>query len=179
MKILKLGIGVQEGEIKMDANRAYVMSDPIAQGLADKYKREVKDFSIFEPHYKPYVGQNLDNKKLIIWRTGGFGDLLFITPLVAWLKHKYPTCRISVATSERFKDVWENNPNITHIGSCFSLPIPMSVVKRNDYVGIFEGTIENFKDPNQYCAIDAFAHNLGIFDMPIEFKKPQYFLTYA
>lgn len=177
MKILKLGINITEGEIKMKARIPYVMSDPIAQGLAKKYSKKLETLDIFEPEYKPYVGQDLTNKKLILWRTGGFGDLLFITPIIAWLKYKYPSCKISVATSERFRDVWENNPYLSHIGSCFSLPIPLSVVKNNDYVGIFEGTIENFKEKDQYCAVDAFAHNLGIYDMPTEFKKPYYFLT--
>jgi len=122
------------------------------------------------------MGQNLDNKKIAIWRTGGYGDLLFITPIVEYLKRRYPTCKVSVATSERFRDVWKNNPNIDQFTSSFSLPIRLSFVEKHDYVGIFEGTIENFKGEGQYCALDAFAFNLGIFDMPLELKRPRYYL---
>lgn len=176
MKILQLAVPYEFGEIKMKAKVAYIMSDPIAQQLANKHKGSVQRFEIFEPHYKPYLGQNLDKKKIAIWRTGGFGDLLFITPIVEYFKRKYPTCKVSVATSERFRDVWRNNPNIDTFTSSFSLPIRLDFVKKHDYVGIFEGTIENFKGDDQYCAIDAFAFNLGIFDMPKELKRPRYYL---
>jgi len=176
MKILQLGVNEDLGEIKMRAKVPYILSDPIAQQLARRHKGAVQRYEIFEPHYKPYIGQNLDKKSIAIWRTGGFGDLLFITPLVEYFKRKYPTCKVSVATSERFRDVWKNNPNIDKFSSSFSLPIPLDFVKKHDYVGIFEGTIENFKGEDQFCAIDAFAFNLGVFDMPKELKRPRYYL---
>ena len=164
------------GEIVMKAKTPYVMSDPIAQQIANRNKNTVQRYELFEPYYKPYIGQNLDKKSIAIWRTGGFGDLLFITPIVEYFKRKYPTCKVSVATSDRFRDVWANNPNIDSFSSSFSLPIPLAFVQKHDYVGIFEGTIENFKGDDQFCAIDAFAFNLGIFDMPIELKRPRYYL---
>jgi ADP-heptose:LPS heptosyltransferase len=176
MKILQLAVPEAFGDISMKEKTPYVMSDPIAQQIANKHRGAVQKFEIFEPHYKPYIGQNLDNKKVAIWRTGGFGDLLFITPIVEYFKRKYPTCKVSVATSERFRDVWRNNPNIDKFTSSYSLPIKLDFVKKHDYVGIFEGTIENFKGNSQYCAIDAFAFNLGIFDMPKELKRPRYYL---
>lgn len=177
MKVLQLGVDEAYGEINMRAKIPYILSDPIAQQLAAKHKGAVQRYEIFEPFYKPYIGQNLDRKSVAIWRTGGFGDLLFITPIVEYFKRKYPTCKVSVATSERFRDVWRNNPNIDKFRSSYSLPIPLDFVKKHDYVGIFEGTIENFKGEDQYCAIDAFAFNLGIFDMPLELKRPRYYLT--
>ena len=177
MKILQLGVDVAEGEIRMKKRTPYVMADPLAQSLANRNKGAVQRFEMFEPYYKPYMGQGLDKKSIAIWRTGGFGDLLFITPIVEYLKRRYPTCRVSVATSERFKDVWKNNPNISKLTSSYTLPISLDFVTRHDYAGIFEGTIENFKTEDQYCAIDAFAFNLGIFDMPLELKRPRYYLT--
>lgn len=179
MKVLQLGTDIEDGEYKMKRNEAYVMSDPIAQHYANTLRDHVQKFEIFEPYYNPYMGQNLNNKSIAIWRTGGYGDLLFITPIVEYLKRRYPTCKISVATSERFRDVWANNPNIDPILSAFSLPLKLSFIKRHTYAGIFEGTIENFKDNKQYCAMDAFAYNLGIFDMPLELKRPRYYLTEA
>jgi len=176
MKVIKLNTKVSLGEIQMNKNTAYVMSDPIAKDIAQKYKNYVSRFELFEPYYKPYIGHNLDYKSLILWRTGGFGDLLLITPIVEWLKHKYPTAKISVATSKRFRDVWKNNPNIDRFNSSYTLPVRLSFVKQHDYVGIFEGTIESSKLKDQYCAIDVFAFTLGIFDMPLEFKRPRYYL---
>jgi ADP-heptose:LPS heptosyltransferase len=177
MKILQLAVPVDKPDLQLKAGVAYVMSDPIAQQLANIHRGHVQRFEIFEPYYKPYMGQDLTKKSIIIFRTGGFGDLLFITPIVEHLKRKYPTCKISVATSDRFKDVWKNNPNIERMSTSYSLPLPLSLIEKNDYVGIFEGTIENFKDKDQYCAIDSFAYSLGIFDMPLELKRPRYYLT--
>lgn len=176
MKILELGVDISYGEIEMKRNKAYVMADPLAQQMAQQHKGAVRRFEIFEPHYKPYMGQNLDNKSIAIWRTGGFGDLLFITPIVEYLKRRYPTCKISVATSKRFRDVWQNNPNIDPRTCSFSLPISLDFISKHNYTGIFEGTIESSKTDDQFCAIDAFAFNLGIFDMPLELKRPRYYL---
>jgi ADP-heptose:LPS heptosyltransferase len=175
MRILQLNRDVSLGpDMKLKKKTAYVMADPIAKNLAEKYKINVERFEMFEPFYKPYMGQNLDNKKIIIWRTGGYGDLLFITPIAAHLKIKYPTCKVSVATSMQFKDIWKNNPHIET--KIHTLPIPLDFVLKHDYVCIFEGTIENFKSKMQYSAIDSFAFTLGIYDMPLELKRPRYFL---
>ena len=180
MKVLQLSRDIDnQFHLKISAGKAYVLIDPIAKQLSNMHRGDVQRYEIFEPYYKPYMGHNLDNESIAIWRTGGFGDLLFITPIVEYLKRTYPTCKISVATSPRFQDVWKNNPNIDKITSSFSLPISLDFVNKHTYQGIFEGTIENFKTHDQLCAIDSFAHNLGIFDMPLEMKRPRYFLTHS
>ena len=58
----------------------------------------VKDVRILKPAaikftnvYKPYNGQDLTNKTLLVWRSGGIGDLLFIQPNLVYLKNKYPS----------------------------------------------------------------------------------------
>ena len=43
----------------------------------------------FKKVYKPYSGQNLDDKTLLVFRQGGIGDLLFIQPNLIYLKEKY------------------------------------------------------------------------------------------
>ncbi|PIR43534.1 hypothetical protein COV24_02185 [candidate division WWE3 bacterium CG10_big_fil_rev_8_21_14_0_10_32_10] len=177
MKVLQLSRNIDMGELHMKRYVPYVMADPIAQSIAHQHKSCVQKYEIFEKYYKPYIGQNLDNKSIAIWRTGGFGDLLFITPIVEYLKTKYPTCKISVATSNRFIDVWKNNPNIDKYTNSFSLPVSLNFVLKHDYAGIFEGTIESFKTKSQYCSIDVFAFTLGIYDMPTEFKRPRYYIT--
>lgn len=179
MKVVQFADKIEHGELRIKPKIPYVLADPIANQLASVYRGKLQKLEIFEPHYRPYLGQNLNNKKICIWRTGGFGDILFITPIVEYLKRKYTNCKISVATSERFKDVWKNNPHIDKFTSSFTLPLRLDFITRHDYAGIFEGTIENFKDKKQYCAIDNFAFNLGIFDMPLELKRPRYYLTDA
>ena len=44
----------------------------------------------FSKIYRPYVGQSLEGgKSLLVSRTGGIGDLLFIQPNLNYLKEKY------------------------------------------------------------------------------------------
>ena len=179
MKVVQFGTDIKSGELELKKRVSYVASDPIANSLAERYKRWLCKHEIFEPYYRPYMGQSLDGKSVAIWRTGGYGDILLITPIVEHLRRKYPTCKISVATSVRFRDVWKNNPHISRFNNSFSLPIRLDFVKQHDYSGIFEGTIENSLSKEQYCAIDVFAFTLGIFDMPLELKRPRYYLTSA
>ena len=46
-------------------------------------KPNKKPFSQF---FKRYKGQDLNGKNLFMWRGGGFGDLLFIQPLIKYIK---------------------------------------------------------------------------------------------
>ena len=59
----------------------------------------------FADTYKPYHGEDLTGKTLLMWREGGIGDLLFIRPILVHLKKKYPTAKILFATREQYYDM--------------------------------------------------------------------------
>ena len=59
----------------------------------------------FKNMYRPYSGEDLTDKTLLIWRTGGIGDLLFIQPNLVYLKNKYPTVKFYLHVDHNIK-VW-------------------------------------------------------------------------
>ena len=45
----------------------------------------------FSNYYREYNGESLDGKTILIWRNGGIGDIIFIQPIMRYLKFKYPS----------------------------------------------------------------------------------------
>lgn len=108
--------------------------------------------------YRPYQGQRLDGKHLLVWRHGGFGDLLFITPLLRQLKEDYPTCRITFFCHYTYQPILKGNPHIDHL---YPQPIPASALAEADYHLHFQGTVEGSSDPDDH-AVDLMARHAGV-----------------
>ena len=62
-------------------------------------------------------------KKILIIRSGGIGDVLMSTPLVATIKKHYPDANITYMVGNWSKNVLENNPNVNTIYSYDDLDI--------------------------------------------------------
>ena len=142
-------------------DRPHVVSDEILEQLLKspfgKHVTEVRDV---EP--KTYQGQDLRQKHLLISRTGGFGDILFITPVIRELRRKWPACRIEFACPRQYQMIFEGNPDVQRI---HGLPFPLEVYEQADYHLEFRGTIEESTDPNLH-AVDLFAKHAGLNLMP-------------
>jgi ADP-heptose:LPS heptosyltransferase len=108
----------------------------------------------FKHYFKRYQGEDLTDKKLLIWRTGGIGDLLFIQPILKRIKELYPTCQITFCTAARNSPILLNYPKGT-IDKIGQLPFSLDILKQNDYHITFEGSIERCKE----------AHNLNCYDI--------------
>jgi ADP-heptose:LPS heptosyltransferase len=106
--------------------------------------------------YRKYEGQDLAGKSLLVWRTGGFGDLLFLTPLLAQLRADHD-CVIHAATRPVFRMVLEGGL----VDAVHPLPIAQSFLERHDYHLHFEGTVEVSRDPARH-AVDLFARHAGV-----------------
>ena len=62
----------------------------------------------FKNIFRPYRGQPLkDGESILVFRTGGIGDLLFIQPNLRYLKEKYPTCKIKFACGPQYQPMVE------------------------------------------------------------------------
>lgn len=122
----------------------------------------------FKNVYKPYIGQDLTNKKLLISRTGGIGDLLFIQPSASYLKEKYPTCKITLACGPQYHAMVEN-------WDCFdevlSLPFTYSKLINSNYHAIFEGVIERCIEAHTTNSYKLFSRWLDL-DIPDEKLVP-------
>ena len=157
----------------------YVMSSNIYQQLwygnvEDKKGRSITKKilkpvgSKFNNLYRPYIGQNLDNKTLLVSRTGGIGDLLFIQPNLIYLKEKYPTCKILFACGPQYQDMikyWDC------VDKILNLPHTLNHFLQADYHAYFEGVIERCREAHTQNAYNLFSRWLGL-DLPDEKLVP-------
>jgi ADP-heptose:LPS heptosyltransferase len=128
-----------------------------------------------EAKYQKYSGQDLNGKKLFIWRTGGIGDICYASPLFSYLKKKYPTCHLSMATG--CKEPLENLPEIDAL---YSMPFDVSLLNSSDYVMHFQGIIESQSEASKRThASDMFFSYLGIDSLQFsaEDKRPRLVFT--
>ena len=123
----------------------------------------------FRNLYKPYLGQDLNNKTLLISRTGGIGDLLFIKPNLNFIKEKYPTCTINFCCGPQYQPMVETWDCIDNL---LDLPFVVSHLFRSNYHGIFEGVIERTREAETTNAYNLFSRWLGL-DLPDELLRPK------
>lgn len=137
----------------------YLFTDDLANQLHNtEHGRHVVDDRPASELWRPYRGEPLDGKRLFVWRSGGLGDLLFISPLLAELKRRHPTCEIVFGSLPKNLPVLLNNP---HVDDLVAPPVPRSYLERFDYHLEFEGTIETSKDAALH-AVDLFANHAGV-----------------
>ena len=93
----------------------------------------------FKNIYCPYLGQDLTGKTLLVFRTGGIGDLLFIQPNLRYLKEKYPDCTIKFACGPQYQSMVETWECVDQV---LDLPFALKELRSSDYHALFEGVIE-------------------------------------
>lgn len=154
-------------EQKLKKNVSYVMGLGVYQQLhkgTDERTRKTK--TLFKPSkvkftslYNPYMGEDLSGKTLLVFRTGGIGDLLFIQPNLLYLKEKYPDCTINFACGPQYQamvDNWECVDNV------LDLPFPVSWLTQADYHALFEGVIERCTEAHTTNAYHLFTKWLNL-----------------
>lgn len=149
----------------------YVMGLGVYQQLvAPQGKKLLKPASIkFKKIYRPYIGQDLTDKSILIFRTGGIGDLLFIQPNLIYLKEKYPSCTIRFACGPQYQSMVETWDCVDEV---LNLPFPMSDLMYSDYHVLFEGVIERCKEAETTNALKLFTRWMGL-DLPDELLVPK------
>ncbi len=122
----------------------------------------------FKKLYRPYIGQNLDNKTILFTRTGGIGDLLFISPCLRFLKNKYPSCTIKFACGPQYHAMVETWDCIDEL---LTLPFTVNHLLKSQYHAFFEGVIERCEQAKTINAYHLFSQWLGL-DIPDEDLVP-------
>ncbi len=152
IRILESGVLTMNSQkILLKKNKEYVTSTAVLD-YNIKYKPSSK------PFYKRFIryrGESLENKKLLVWRFGGIGDLMFAQPLIKYLKSKYPTCHITFATAPHNKEIFKFWPK-NLVDSVENMPFSAELLDNTDYHLTFEGSIERCKEAHSRSAIDMF-----------------------
>jgi ADP-heptose:LPS heptosyltransferase len=123
----------------------------------------------FKNIYRPYLGQNVEGKSILVFRTGGIGDLLFIQPNLRYLKETYDDCTIRFACGPQYQPMVENWDCVDEV---LDLPYPSSTLIKSDYHVLFEGVIERCKEAERVNAYELFTRWLGL-NLPDELLIPK------
>lgn len=124
----------------------------------------------FQNVYKPYIGQDdIDGENLLVFRTGGIGDLLFIQPNLNYIKEKHPTCSISFACGPQYQPMVETWDCVDEI---LDLPFAFGKLQKAKYHMLFEGVIERCLQAESMNAYNIFSKWLGL-DLPDNLLIPK------
>ena len=160
MKVAKslMDIEIYTGH-SIKKNRNYVMAGAVMDQLQRIYPGGVVETEKFENYYRKLNFPDLkEGNKVFLFRSGGVGDVMFMLPLIKYLKEKKGVF-VGAATSPSYVDVLKNNPSIDHI---VKMPFELDLIKGYDYHLIFEGVIENNPDAEKINAIDLFLKEGGV-----------------
>lgn len=142
--------------------KKYIVSEGFLEQIKDMDSGNIASIEMFkEDSKKAYSGQDLSGKTLLVWRTGGMGDLCFITPNLRYIKRTFENSRIVFGCGSRFKSGMIGHP---HVDKLVSLPIDYELYESADYYIMFEGIIEGGGDAHRVNAYDLFQRRFGFED---------------
>lgn len=121
-----------------------------------------------------YRGEDLTNKSLTCFRSGGIGDLLFITTSLKELKKRYPTARLYLGCDSAFGEILQSPAGDYEI---IDMPLEKSLLARSDYVLFFQGIIEESQEAEMVNAYDLFRKAFYL-DSISDYKPNIYFSDY-
>ena len=155
-------------------NVSYVMGLGVYQQLHSDQKYKGKKLlkpgnTQFKNAYRRYKGHDLEDKTLLVFRTGGIGDLLFIQPNLIYLKEKYPTCKIKFACGPQYQAMVETWDCVDEV---LDLPFSAKHLFQSDYHALFEGVIERCRLAENINAYHLFTEWLGL-NLPDELLIPK------
>ena len=152
-------------ETKIYPNKEYVVSDFLVFKIKESgfEKRILKDENFYKDKRiedKKYKGQNLFDKKIITFRSGGIGDLIFQLPSLKELKDTYnDKIEITVCCDNRYSDIFKE---IDYINRLISLPLELEILLEHDYFVNFEGLIESNVEAEQINAYELHAEKFYV-----------------
>ena len=113
-----------------------------------------------------------NGKRILIPRTGGFGDLTLMTPLMREIKRRWPGCTLGISTMRHYSAALQNLPFIDGI---LPYPLLVSEAEKFDAWIFFENSIEKNPRATKVHMTDLFADIAGI--DAIQDKHPAYVVT--
>jgi len=163
--------GMQDGkQVNYEQNKIYLMNLRRYRNifyLGDV--RLIKPANIkFVDVFNPYAGQDLTDKSILVWGTGGFGDLLMLEPCLRYLKKIYPTCKI-ILIFHSYHLIIEEWDFVDEIFS--EALLPYELLLKTDYQAFFEKLIDT-KYAEQENEYRLYSKWLGL-NIPDEFLTPK------
>lgn len=111
-------------------------------------------------------------KSILIVRTGGFGDLILLTPCLREIKRRWPTCELAVCSMEHYSAILKNLP---FVDALVTYPLVKAEAEKYDAWIFLEKAIEQNPRAKEVHMTDLFAEIIGLSDFTD--KKPEIQLT--
>lgn len=147
------------GSQVLKPNLTYIFSTKTLEGLrqnADFSKSIRCDADFFSQQFKPFNPDQLPTyKNVLVFRSGGIGDLVFSYPVLAKIKQVNPTCKITYVTQQSNLDLVRSFAG-SLVDTAVSLPLLGQDLQRSDAHIVFEGLIETSPLAEQLDAYDLF-----------------------
>lgn len=105
------------------------------------------------------VPSNLDRKRVLFIRAGGFGDLIMLAPLLKQIKASYEKVTIGVSCLPRFAPLLQAIPYVNEFAP---FPLRRDALDTFNYHVNFEDTIENNKEAETTHGAEMFARWCGM-----------------
>jgi len=105
--------------------------------------------------FRRYRGEDLTNKKLLVSRTGGIGDIMFSQPVIKYLKNKYQGLKIAYCCAPRFQSLFKSWPKGL-VDEVLTMPYSKTILDQTDYHLTFEGVIERCRESETVNAYDLY-----------------------
>jgi ADP-heptose:LPS heptosyltransferase len=107
------------------------------------------------PNQKPFdPTKDWNGKTIGLIRAGGYGDLLFLTPLCREIKLRWPAAKIAVLTVPFFAEILQHNPDVDETPG---YPVSVEDFERMDAIAEFGDILERSKSGRTKHAVDCFA----------------------
>lgn len=161
--------------IDFEANKEYLIGEDFYKKLQLAVQLDWVQQEKFAPTNR-YSGENLTDKSLLIFKSGGLGDILFTTPSIKFIKELYPNCKIGFACFAKHTPILEDNP---YVDAVHTVPLEAPIISNYDYLADFEGILEYLSTEEN--AYDVFAKYFDatlvnpIPYVPVDNKKVKYF----
>jgi len=170
----------KDHRLLLEENKTYIVPDMFFAQIDQAHqnallqgKKLLKYNKDISKKFIEYNGEDLTDKILIVMRFGAIGDLIFIYPIVKYLKKKYKGLKIYLLCNKNHNILFEN---LGVYDGIFELPTEMNVLEekigKHDILLAYYVIFEGMMDSQQAYAINAYDLHKQKFkiieDIPLE-----------
>ena len=148
----------------------YIVSDYELDELLNQSPSTQFRWSSLASFERRYGGQDLNGKKVVVYRHNAWGDQLMASAVPRYLKTLYPDAIVHLYCHPNVMPLWLGNEFVN--GCAMPLPMHYDILKAYDYHIFYEGMLESNSEPDQRNCYDDMFSFIGLNDVPDQFKRP-------
>lgn len=167
MHILKINARVEIGPKDVIDPGEYMATDTVAAQLL--LMADGGTMTPLEQHRPFREDKDWNGKRVMFMRSGGFGDLVLLTPVLREVKRRWPGVHVAVSTMSHYGQVLTGLPFVDEI---VPFPLPWNVAEEFDAWVLYENAIEKNPRAKELHATELFGEIAGITE--IEDLQPAY-----